>query len=151
MDALHMDLAHLVDLEAIKRLKYRYLRCVDLKLWDEIVETFTEDVSVSYDSGRWACSGRDAVVDMLRTGLGPEVLSSHTVHHPEIDLVSPTEATGVWALQDFVFNRRSNAQLHGAAFYDDRYRKVDGVWRISFTGYTRTFELRHGLEPRWQQ
>jgi hypothetical protein len=91
---------------------------------------------------------------MLRTGLGPEVLSSHTVHHPEIELTSSTTATGVWALQDFVFNRRSNAQLHGAAFYDDRYAKVDGQWRISFTsftGYTRTFELRNGLEPRWER
>jgi hypothetical protein len=26
----------LVELERIRRLKYRYLRCVDLKLWDEI-------------------------------------------------------------------------------------------------------------------
>jgi len=26
----------LVEIEAIKRLKYRYLRCLDLKLWDEL-------------------------------------------------------------------------------------------------------------------
>jgi hypothetical protein len=30
-----MDLAAL---EEIRRVKYRYLRCVDLKLWDEIAE-----------------------------------------------------------------------------------------------------------------
>jgi hypothetical protein len=145
-----MELNDLLEIEAIKRLKYKYLRCVDLKLWDEIVDTFTEDASVSYDSGRWETQGRDAIVEMLRTGLSSEVLSSHTVHHPEIELTSPTTATGVWALQDFVFNRRVNSQLHGAAFYDDRYTKVDGEWRISFTGYTRTFELRGGLTPRWE-
>ena len=33
-----MDLAAL---EEIRRVKYRYLRCVDLKLWDEIAEVFT--------------------------------------------------------------------------------------------------------------
>ncbi|MBI5090510.1 MAG: nuclear transport factor 2 family protein [Actinobacteria bacterium] len=145
-----MDVDDLIEIEAIKRLKYRYVRCIDLKLWDEIAETFTEDASVSYDSGRWETSGRDAIVEMLRVGLGPEVLSSHTVHHPEIELTSPTTATGVWALQDFVFNRRLNTQLHGAAFYDDRYVKVDGAWRISFTGYTRTCELRNGLSPLWE-
>jgi hypothetical protein len=31
--------------------------------------------------------------------------------------------------------------IHGAAFYEDEYRKGDdGKWRISKTGYTRTYE-----------
>jgi hypothetical protein len=34
-----MDLAAL---EEIRRLKYRYLRCVDLKLWDEIGDVCAE-------------------------------------------------------------------------------------------------------------
>ena len=38
----------LVELEKIRRLKYRYLRCVDLKLWDEIAEVFTQDATADY-------------------------------------------------------------------------------------------------------
>ena len=38
-----MDLAAL---EEIRRVKYRYLRCVDLKLWDEIAEVFTPDAKI---------------------------------------------------------------------------------------------------------
>lgn len=146
-----MDLNELLELEEIKRLKYRYMRCVDLKLWDEIGGCFTDDATVSYDEGRWERSGRDAIVDLLRGGLGPEVLSAHTVHHPEVDFISSTSATGVWALEDYVFNRSSNSWLHGAAFYSDHYRKVDGRWLISHTGYKRTFEQRGGLEPRWSR
>jgi hypothetical protein len=38
----------LVELEKIRRLKYRYLRCVDLKLWDEIGDLFTDDATADY-------------------------------------------------------------------------------------------------------
>ena len=31
----------LVEIELIKRLKYKYARCLDQKLWDEIGECFT--------------------------------------------------------------------------------------------------------------
>ncbi|HYZ57222.1 MAG TPA: nuclear transport factor 2 family protein [Streptosporangiaceae bacterium] len=37
-----MDLA---TLEEIRQLKYRYLRCVDLKRWDEIADTFAADAT----------------------------------------------------------------------------------------------------------
>jgi hypothetical protein len=154
IDSGPVDLDQLIEIEAIKRLKYRYMRCIDLKLWEEMAGCFTEDATVSYDAGRWACSGRDAIVAMLRDGLGPEVLSAHTVHHPEIDFPSPGAATGVWALQDFVFNRSRNSSLHGSAFYRDEYVKLDGRWLISHTGYVRNFEvrdidMRDALEPPW--
>jgi hypothetical protein len=148
-DGGDVDLNELVEIEAIKRLKYRYMRYVDLKLWDEMGTCFTDDASVSYDSGRWSCIGRDEIVKMLAAGLGPEVVSSHTVHHPEIDLTSATTATGTWALQDYVFNRRKNTTLHGTAFYWDEYVKVGEHWLFSHTGYVRHFEQRSGLEPQW--
>ena len=37
-----MDLA---TIEEIRQVKYRYLRCVDLKLWDELAEVFTPDAT----------------------------------------------------------------------------------------------------------
>ena len=36
----------LEDVEAIKRLKHRYWRCLDLKLWDELAGCFAPDASV---------------------------------------------------------------------------------------------------------
>ena len=36
--------------------------------------------------------------------------------------------------------------IQGAAFYEDRYRRdADGVWRISHTGYDRTYEAMTAL------
>ena len=31
-----MDVAEFLEIEEIKRLKYRYMRCVDMKLWREM-------------------------------------------------------------------------------------------------------------------
>ena len=36
----------LVTLEEIRQLKYRYLRCVDQKLWDEMADVFTSGATV---------------------------------------------------------------------------------------------------------
>ena len=38
----------LVTLEEIRQVKYRYLRCVDQKRWDELADVFTPDASVDY-------------------------------------------------------------------------------------------------------
>ncbi|MEZ5144885.1 MAG: nuclear transport factor 2 family protein [Acidimicrobiales bacterium] len=131
----------LVELELIKRVKYRYLRCLDQKLWDDLDEVLTEDCVATYSGGKYRYEGRDAIVDFLRRNMGSEAMhSSHRVHQPEIDLTSPTTAVGVWALEDVVVMTDWDLTVQGAAFYEDEYRKEDGRWRIAATGYKRTYE-----------
>ena len=141
-----MDLSDLVDLELIKRLKHKYQRCVDLKLWDELAECFTENATTSYNDGKLSFSGRDAIIAFLSSAIGPHILCAHHVKHPEIDLTSPTTATGVWALHDTVIDTRARTVMRGAAFYADRYVKVNGHWRIAHTGYERVFVEFHAFE-----
>ena len=129
------------EIDAIQRLKHRYLRCLDQKLWDELVTCFTEDATCAYGDGRYSFQGRAAIIDFLRGAMGaPSFLSSHRVHHPEIELTSPTTATGIWALDDVVIETRAQITIRGAAFYYDEYVKQDGAWRLRSTGYKRTFE-----------
>lgn len=129
------------ELEAIKRLKYKYLRCLDQKCWDELAECFTEDARSSYGGGRYAFEGRDAIMEFLRRAMGaPSFLSSHRAHHPEIEFSSPTAATGTWALEDTVIETRAEITIRGAAFYTDEYVKQGDAWKIRFTGYKRTYE-----------
>lgn len=136
-----MTPADLVEIERIKQLKHRYQRCLDLKRWDEIVHCFTEDAVASYSAGRYAFDGRDRIVEFFRAAMGrPTFLSSHRVHEPEIVLTGPGTARGTWALEDWVVDTERNLTIHGAAFYEDEYRLVDGEWRIARTGYERVFE-----------
>ena len=141
-----MNPDQLLEIEAIKRLKYRYVRGLDQKLWDELEGCSTPDAMASYGGGAYEFEGRDAILAFLRDSMGAEsFLSSHRVHHPEIDLTSPTTARGVWALDDVVILTELNVTVRGAAFYTDDYVKADGRWLILSTGYKRTFEE---IQPR---
>jgi hypothetical protein len=55
----------LIELEAIKRLKYKYLRCLDLKRWADLAECFTADATSAYGGGKYSFEGRDAIMDFL--------------------------------------------------------------------------------------
>jgi hypothetical protein len=66
------------------------------------------------------------------------------VAHPEIEISGDT-ARGRWYLQDRVIVVDFSFMLIGAAFYDDTYRRTEDGWRISATGYDRTYEATIGL------
>jgi hypothetical protein len=142
-----------VDLEAcarIERLKYRYLRTLDCKEWDEFAGTLTDGATAGYGD-RLSFTGRDAIVEFMRTTLTPAIITVHHVHHPELDVDGDT-ATGIWALDDTVVVTEHRLILRGAAFYEDRYeRGGDGAWRIAHTGYRRTYEAMLSLDdvPSW--
>jgi hypothetical protein len=137
------------EIEAIKQLKYRYIRAIDQKLWDVMESCFTPDATSSYSGGKYAFDGRDAIMKFLTESMSrPTFLSSHRVHQPEIELTSPTTATGIWALEDYVIDEQHGITIHGAAFYQDRYVKAGGEWKIQHTGYERTFEE---MAPRKEQ
>ena len=140
-----MDLAarigRLEDVEAIKRLKYRYWRCLDLKLWDELGGCFTDDATADYGEGRYHFAGAEAILRFLREALGRESgsMTIHHGHHPEIELTSETTARGTWALYNYLFNVAQKRSVRIGAYYDDRYVKLAGAWKIAHTGYTYVF------------
>jgi hypothetical protein len=140
----------LVALEEIRRLKYRYLRCVDLKLWDEIADVFTPDATADYGTpatGRpLTFSSRDEIVAFLREKLGPGIITLHAAGQPEIDIDGRT-AAGTWRFEDTVIATEFRVVIKGAAFYEDRYaRGDDGRWRIAHTGYVRIYETMQSLD-----
>ena len=137
----------LVHLELVKRLKYKYLRGIDLKLWDEVESCFTEDATASYGGGAYTFEGRDAIMGFLTSSMASEdMLTSHKCHHPELDYTGTGEITGVWALEDTVVHLEFGVVIRGAAFYTDRYVELEPQdWRIAHTGYKRVYEE---IEPR---
>lgn len=133
-------------LEEIRQAKYRYLRCVDLKLWDEIADVFTENATASYGTPAMGekidLAGREAILDFLRTNMGPGIISVHHASQPEIRIGDRGDtAEGTWCFEDRIIATEYNVVIQGAAFYEDRYEKgADGKWRIAHTGYQRTYE-----------
>jgi uncharacterized protein (TIGR02246 family) len=116
------------DVEEIKKLKARYFRCLDTKDWDGYRSVFADDVVVDLSpAGDEVRRGLDPFMDYVR-GL-TIVRSVHHGHMPEIELTSPTTATGIWAMEDHV--RWAEGQdTHGYGHYHETYEKTDGQWRI---------------------
>lgn len=137
------------DIAAIKQLKYRYLRAIDTKAWDDLADTVTVDVIANYgeeghNGGSMSFSSCDDLIEFLRASLTESVITEHRVNHPEIT-VDGDEATGSWYLFDRVFMLESNSMLIGSSFYTDHYRRTADGWRIRSTGFKRTYEATVSL------
>lgn len=135
-------------IEAIKQVKYRYLRTLDTRNWDEFATTLAEDIAADYGASLGKTqhfTDRSSLVDYMRSSLRPNVISEHRVTHPEITLDGADTASGIWYLQDRIIVAEHDFMLFGAAFYHDRYRRTGDGWKISATGYTRTYEVTMSL------
>jgi hypothetical protein len=129
----------LLDIEAIKRLKSRYCRYLDAKDWATWRTLFTDDfVSDTSRAGGKVIAGADDFVAFTRKSLRDQP-TVHQVHAPDIELTSPTTATGVWALEDVV-RFGPGVNLRGYGHYTETYEKIGGDWRIKTSTLTRLRE-----------
>jgi hypothetical protein len=127
----------LQDLEAIRVLKARYCRFLDCKQWPQLEDLFTADCTFAMDVADQNEMGpeskarldRRGFVIMVRAVLTTGATSVHHVHAPELSLLSPGTATGIWAMEDYVVAPLRS--FRGYGHYHETYRKEDGTWRIS--------------------
>jgi len=133
------DAAALLEIEAIKNLKARYCRYLDTKDWQAWRNLFSDDfLSDTSPAGGKVIKGADEFVAFTRKGLRAQA-TVHQIHAPEIELTSPTTASGVWALEDVV-RFGPGVNLRGYGHYTETYQKVDGHWLITSSTLTRLRE-----------
>lgn len=142
-DALRRDVQALLDIEAIKRLKHAYFRGLDSANLELLATLFHPEVQVHFVGGdyEWRLDGREQYVETIAANFHANVVAQHTGNHPEITILSPTEAEGIWYLHDDFYDMAKMLFTTGSAFYHDRYEKVDGRWLIRSTRYQRHYEL----------
>jgi hypothetical protein len=127
------------DLEQIKMLKARYFRLMDTKDWDSFRALFTSDVRIDVSGdGAGIFEGVEAFMTMLVPTLS-NVVTIHHGHMPEIEITSPTTATGIWAMEDTLQFPKGGqlSGIHGYGHYHDTYVKTDGSWKIASSRLTR--------------
>jgi bile-acid 7alpha-dehydratase len=118
----------LVAIEEIKQVKGRYQRALDEGRWADFEDCLTEDFSVFEDGLDERIHGRANVLAAVRMGFDlfqEQGGWKHWVILPEIEITTETTATGRWTF--------AVPGLEGNAWYEDRYEKVDGRWRIQWT------------------
>lgn len=124
------------DIEAIKQLKARYCRLMDMKDWVAYRRCFTDDVTMdTTNSGGNVIIGADDFLIFLIAAIG-DVVTVHQCHTPEIDVTSATEASGIWAMEDML-RFADGTELHGYGHYHERYQKEGDDWLIKACTLTR--------------
>lgn len=147
-------LDRLLAIEQIKQLKARYFRCMDTKDWAGLRSVFCDDAvfdaraSLSLDgqgegpaaeSNDWVYHGGDVIADFVRDTVTP-LRTVHHGHGHEIEVLSNTEARGVIAMEDRVWELASGAPvLHGCGHYHETYRQIGEDWRILSSRLTRLY------------
>jgi hypothetical protein len=129
-------------IEQIKQLKARYFRTMDTKDWDGFASVFAPDavldVTGESNAGEGIMRGNTAIAQYVRGHVDP-VTTVHHGHMPEIDITSPTTATGIWSMEDMLRWPAGSpiTEMHGYGHYHERYELIDGGWRIASCTLTR--------------
>lgn len=140
MDAL----CQMIDIEAIKNLKARYFRGVDMRLEDVLYDVFADDVRLDYSTacidpvtgvnhipGAGSTTGAAVGVNMIiETQRG--MVSVHHASVPEIQILDENNAEAIWPMVDRLLFPSGHAikELIGYGYYRDTYRKIGGEWKI---------------------
>ena len=134
----------LESIELIKQLKARYFRFLDTRNIEGLQTVFTSDATASFVGGDYdfQLDGWDQLEAFYKKSFTGQNFGMHNGHHPEICVDGDT-ATGIWYLQDIFVSLEHDITITGSALYEDEYRREDGEWRISRTGYQRLWEEHH--------
>lgn len=140
-------LDRLVAIDAIGRTKAEYFRCIDEQDWDGLVAIFTPDAEtdmreavqphdpslLSHDPAAFARNNAYVLAG---------VTTAHFGYMPRIDVLSDTEASAIWSMEDWLWVPEGNpvmppGRMHGWGHYSDRYQRVGDRWLIAASRLTR--------------
>ena len=94
----------------------------------------------------WTLQGKSEYLESIKKSFTREAIGHHNGHHPEIQILSENEATGIWYLTDNMWILNAKFFTTGTAIYFDRYLKQDGRWVIRDTKYRRIYEINQPLD-----
>ena len=146
----------LAAIEGIKALKARYFRCMDMKDWPGLQAVFAPDVVCDF---RDSTGTRDETLlthgaALYIRNLAPilqNIVTTHHGHMPEIEIISPTTATGIWAMEDLLWVQDGAPvpyrTMRGFGHYHETYEKICDRWFIKSRVLTR---LRVDSTPDFQ-
>jgi SnoaL-like domain len=137
MDAIE----RLTHVEEIKRLKARYFYYLDTKDWARWkAEVWAEDGSLDAPVLSAPVVGVDNIIAFTSSAF-EHVIPTHYGHMPDIEILSPEAATGIWAMQDIIRAIPGRPApfhyVHGFGHYHETYVRTAAGWRIRSTRLTR--------------
>jgi hypothetical protein len=140
------DIQRLLAIEAIKQLKARYFRFMDTKDWAALPSVFAPDAQMDMrgetGDGSGLITGAANIAAFMRSSV-EFLITVHHGHTAEIEILSPTTASGIWAMEDKLWKPEGSKStlpftaLHGYGHYRETYVCINEQWLIQSTKLTR--------------
>jgi bile-acid 7alpha-dehydratase len=128
--ALEIECGRLADMEAIRRLRYRYWRCVRERLWDDLIDCYAKDAVADFGNGL-EFQGKEAIAkfyrDVVSLGTGTAFPQGH---NPELQITGDKTAMGLWVMDLLMFDAGADAGTRTGVLYDEEYVREEGDWKI---------------------
>jgi hypothetical protein len=130
------DIQELRDIDAIKQVKAKYVRCADTQDWEGFTSILTDDYL--FDSEGGVVQGRENVIAMVSKSLE----GASTVHHvfnPEISFSDADTAEAIWPMEDYVrlSVKGQPYAFHGCGHYTETYVRTADGWKVKTCRLTR--------------
>lgn len=121
----------LEDIEALRKLKARYFRVIDRQQWDDLAGCFSADAVWESVKRNVRVEGAEAIARFIRSvEEGVQIVNAHQGHNAEIEITGEATAKGTWELFHYREDKTAGQVQESAAFYEDRYAREAGIWKI---------------------
>lgn len=167
LDTLVEDrLGRLEDMKAIEQLQYAYGYYIDMLLFDEMADLFSDSGEIEIGQrGRYR--GRENIRRFLyevlgtgQPGLAKNQVINHSQHQGIISLAEDrlsararfrafVQATGAAPVDGEDGTSQQGALMWSEGVYENRYVREDGVWKIDLLWWSPTFYVTHPFDRLW--
>jgi hypothetical protein len=135
VERLQTHIESIESVRAIKRLQYAYGHYVELGLWNDFADLFTDDAVTNYQQG---ARGKDQIRQLFfqqvgqgKLGLADGRIYPHILFQPVITLAPDGKtAKGRWRILAMLGGFGGSATWYSGV-YENEYVLEDGVWKIS--------------------
>lgn len=140
LDALDKRITRLEDMNQIERVQRTYGYFVDKSQWTLLHELFSDDATLEI-GGKGIFTGKPRVLEYMQTAFGKDGAKEGSLaNHMQFQSIPDISADGTTG---WIRSRAYVMSLGGwgLPLYENEYKKVNGVWKISrltgpFTMYT---------------
>lgn len=129
----------LEDIEEIKKLKSRYVYCLDERDWDGVLDYFTDDAKVDFGAfGKY--EGKKELVKFFKETFPP--VTSFTVHMTQDPIIEidGDKAKGRWYMHESFTLAEKDSAAWGAVRYDEEFVREKGKWKCK-SSFLKIFYL----------
>lgn len=135
VERLQARVERIESVRAIQRVQYAYGHYVELGLWNDFADLFTDDAVTNYQQGaRGKAEVRKLFFDQVgqgKLGLADGRIYPHILFQPVISLAPDGRtAKGRWRILAMLGGLGGSATWYSGV-YENEYVREDGVWKIS--------------------